>query len=43
MLLAALFAFFVTLAHGATVAYCSPDNTGADAGYQAGTECPLPA
>jgi hypothetical protein len=37
MLLAALFTFFVTLAHGATIAYCSPDNTGADTGYQAGT------
>ena len=42
MLLAALSAFFVTLAHGATIAYCSPDNTGADSGYQAGTRCPLP-
>jgi hypothetical protein len=36
LLLVALLAFFVTLAHGDTIVYCSPDNTGADSGYQAG-------
>jgi hypothetical protein len=36
ILLAALFTLSPTLAHGATIVYCSPDNTGADTGYEAG-------
>jgi hypothetical protein len=42
MLLAALLLYFVSLTHGAQIAYCSPDNTGADTGFQAGTEEPPP-
>ena len=38
MLLTALLVYFFTLVDGAEIAYCSPDNTGADAGYQAGIE-----
>ena len=36
--LTAVLAYFLALAHGAEIAYCSPDNTGADTGYQAGKE-----
>jgi hypothetical protein len=40
MLLGALLARFVSLAHSAQIAYCSPDNTGADTGFQAGIDDP---
>jgi cell wall integrity and stress response component len=36
MLLAALLAHLASLTRGAEIAYCSPENTGADTGFQAG-------
>lgn len=36
VLLAPLLAYLSVLGQGAEIAYCSPDNTGADTGYQAG-------
>ena len=38
VLQAVLLAYFVSLTRGLQMAYCSPDNTGADTGYEAGTE-----
>ena len=38
VLRAVLLAYFVSLTRGAQIAYCSPDNTGADTGYEAGTD-----